>query len=127
MKHFDEETILKFALGIPENEETWVIKNHISECELCSSKLDNIKDELKTIGSFDPKISNKHFLPAIKENELYIWMKIAAVLILGFLGGYFTSDYLQPVQVNVVAQKIIPKVPPSDSTDFIYCPDIDIR
>lgn len=126
MKHFDENTILKFSLEILDDDESQKVRNHLSECEICSVTLNSIEKQNKLITGYNPQIESV-FVPI---NKLKInrstWLKRAAILIIGFLLGYTTSFFFQPAKVLVVEQFSISKSPQVNSTVFSVCPNVDI-
>jgi hypothetical protein len=126
MNHLSEDFTLKFALETLSKNEMDSVQEHLSGCDKCHSQLLRIKKELDVIGSYNPEVEDVYFLPSNKNNKFSLLLKVAALLLIGFLFGYITSDYLDPIQINVTAQKVIPKTPAIDSTDFIYCPNVDI-
>lgn len=126
MNHFDDEIILKFVLEILDEEKAVIIENHLVECETCSAKLNDAKKQLQIIGSYNPRIE-KFDYPLPKRNDtLYIWVKRAAILIIGFLAGYTTSVLSQPDQITVVAQQLITKTPAVPVSQLISCQKVDI-
>ena len=127
MNHFDEEILLKYSLEILNENKVLLIKNHLIECDACTSKLNEAKKQLQVIGSFDPMIENNNSLVPKRNNALSVWVKRAAVLIIGFIAGYATSVLSQTDQVTVIAQNLITKSPTVSINDFTSCQKVDIR
>ena len=126
MNHFDEETFLKYVLEILDENKTLSLKNHLAECNSCTSKFNETKKQLEVIGSFNPLIENNDFLVPKRNNVLSVWVKRAAVLIIGFIAGYATSFLSQPDRVTVIAQNLITKTPSVSITDFTSCQKVDV-
>jgi hypothetical protein len=126
MKHFDEDTILKFSLEILDDEEAQKVRNHLSECEICTAVFDDLENQNKLIASYNPKLKNLYVPISKKQNTYSVWFKRAAILLIGFLLGYYTSTILQPEQITVVEQNLVSKSPQNTSTNFTVCPFIDI-
>jgi len=127
MNHFDEDILLKYSLDILDENKALSIKNHLAECDACTSQLNEAKKQLQVIGSFDPMIENNNFLVPKRNNALSVWLKRAAVLIIGFIAGYATSVLSQTDQVTVIAQNLITKSPTVSINDFTSCQKVDIR
>jgi len=126
MNHFDEDTILKFVLEVLDDDELKKVRDHLIDCEICNTKFNDIKKQNELIGSYNPDVENK-FMPIYKKKNNYsVWIKRAAVLLMGFLLGYSASVILYPNQVVVVEQYLISKSPQAISTNFTECPNIDI-
>ena len=126
MKHIEEDTILKFLLELLDDEEYKIVNDHITECEICNTILNELKKQNELIASYNPEVQNS-YIPVFKKKKHYsIWLKRAAVLLIGFLLGYSTSLLLQPEKVMVVEQYLITKSPQVVSSGFIECPSIDI-
>lgn len=126
MNHLHEDQILKYMLDTLDSVENKSVKNHLENCKKCTSLLHNIKSDFEIIDSYNPHVEYDNFLPQRNKIEVNNWLKVAAVLVLGFLTGYLTSNYTKPDQVTVVAQTLIPQSPQIDSSDYIVCPNIDI-
>lgn len=125
MKHFDENTILKYLLEVLDENDSQSVKNHLSECDICLSILNDLKKQNELITSYNPKIENV-YVPINKKNNYPVWLKRAAILIIDFLLGYYTSTLLQPEQITIVEQFSVSKSLQVTSTNFTICPFIDI-
>jgi len=125
MNHLNEDQLLNYVLETLDINDISAIQDHLEYCSECKIQLEKIKKELNVLQSFDPKIEETYFFPR-KSNKINYLLKIAAVLVLGFLSGFLTSDYFNQPHINVRAQTIIPKSPTADSTEFVVCPNVDI-
>jgi len=99
MKHFDEDTILKFVMELLSGEELINVTDHLKGCEICNNKLLSAKKQIELISSYKPEVENDNFPIYKKKNDYSVWLKRAAILLIGFLLGYLTSVILQPNQV----------------------------
>ncbi|MBL1213634.1 MAG: hypothetical protein D8M61_09840 [Ignavibacteriae bacterium] len=126
MKHIVEDTLLKYQLELLEGEELVNVKNHLTLCETCRLKLDKIKSELELISSYDPEVEDVHIPIAKKRRSSTLWLRRAAVLLVGFVSGYSTSLYLQPDQVVVVSQYLNTNKTNISFDDYTFCPSVDI-
>ena len=126
MKHIDEDRLLKFTLELLDKVDSEIVSEHLKECKTCSQKYEKIMNEVDLIGSFNPDIES-NIIPIPRKNSTYsIWLTRAAVLLIGFLLGYSTSNMIQHKPVRIVAQTFIPKNSQIDSSKFIECPNVDI-
>ena len=126
MNHYDEDTIIKYVLETLDNNEFALVNNHLEECEICNAKADKVKNEIEMISSFNANIEDIEYQPKLKSSHSYVWLKRAAVLVIGFLTGYLTSTLTQPEQVNVVEQKLIPKTLGISALEFTSCSNTDV-
>ena len=126
MKHFDENTLLKYQLDLMEEEELADVKNHLAFCETCKSKIDEIRAEIELISSYDPEIEDVYTPVNKKKNSYMVWIKRAAVLLIGFVTGYSTSVFFQPDQVVVVGQYLNTSKTNITFEEYTVCPSVDI-
>ena len=116
MIHADDNLLLKYVLEILNPEEEEVIRNHLASCEICTQKVSKIKSDVLKLKEFNPGVETKFIpLPAKDKSN---WLRAAAILIFGFICGYFTSNYLQPEPVQVVEQLLISTSPKVTVTSF---------
>lgn len=126
IQHFDEDTLLKYKLELLEHEELADVKNHLTICQTCKSKIDEITAEIDLMSSYDPEVEEV-YSPVTKNRKNYsVWLKRAAVLLVGFVTGYSTSVYVQPDHVVVVGQYLNTAKANDVITDYTVCPSIDI-
>ena len=126
MNHFDDEVILKYSLEILGADESQQVREHLKECEICSSIFNDIERQNNLIASYNPEIESM-VIPINKTQHRYkMWLKRAAVLIIGFLLGYAASILFQPERVVIVEQLFISKSPQVTPANFSACPQIDI-
>jgi len=126
MNHFDEDKLLKYALGLLVDNESFAIVEHLKKCKICSNKYDSIKEKMSLIGSYNPQLNDNYIpMPNVKKN-FSVWLKSAAILLIGFLIGYSTSNITKQDQVIIVEQNFIPQNHLANSDEFITCTNIDI-
>jgi len=126
MKHIDDDTLYKYTLELFDKTDSKRVCEHLRKCEICKNKLQKIEDEIELISSYNPNVELKMpSLPA-KNSIGLVWLKRAAVLIVGIFIGYSSSNLLQKDQILVVGQTFIPQNSLIDSTQFVDCPTIDI-
>ena len=126
MKHFDDDTILKFVLELLDDEESVNITEHLTKCEICTAKLRNLEKQNKLIASYNPTMQEREIQKRENKINCSVWLKRAAVLLLGFLLGYSTSIIFQQNQVVISGQQFITKSPTVGISNFTQCPNVDI-
>lgn len=127
MKHPDENTLLKYVLELLESEEETLVKIHIEKCENCKEKYKQIKDGTNLLKGFDPEIETGNMsLPVKKEFIFSFWLKAAAILLIGFILGYYTAIQINSKEVNVVEQNLISKPFSNPANEFTPCEQVDL-
>jgi hypothetical protein len=116
MTHPDDDLLLKCILETLDTEEEKVIRNHLATCEICTQKVSKIRSDVVKLREFNPDVETE-FIPLPAEDKSS-WFKAAAILIIGFIAGYFTSNYLHPEPVQVVEQLLISTSPKVTVTSF---------
>ena len=126
MQHYNEDNLLKYQLELLDGDELINLRTHLDSCQLCQTKLADIKNDVELISSYDPDINDVQ-IPIIKNRKSYaVWLKRAAVLLVGFVTGYSTSVFVQPDHVVVVGQYLNTAKTNAVMTDYTVCPSIDI-
>lgn len=116
MIHPDDDLLLKYVLEILDTEEEEVTRNHLASCEICTQKVAKIRSDVVKLREFNPDVKPEFIpLPAKDKSN---WTKAAAILIIGFIAGYTTSNYLQPEPIQVVEQLLISTSPKVTVTSF---------
>jgi len=120
MNHLEDDKLLELALELLENDEAVKLKEHISECHDCREKFEAVKKRMDIIGGFDPVIEEpSHTFPNRRRSATKVWLRAAAILIVGFAAGYFTARYSQPECVNVVGQLLAVNTPADTLSGFV--------
>ena len=99
-----------------DTKEEEVIRNHLASCEICTQKVTKIRSDVVKLREYNPDVETG-FIP-LPAKDRSNWLKAAAILIIGFIVGYFTSNYLHPEQVQVVEQLLISTSPKVSVTSF---------
>lgn len=127
MKHIDEDTLLKKSLGILEDGEESALDEHLSVCADCTERLEQIRRDMELIGSLDPKIQRAHIpLPRKQTPRIHAWFKVAALLILGFAGGYGVSQLSDGRVVSIVSYRVHPLPSYQEIPGFTQCESVDL-
>jgi len=127
MKHYDEDTLLKQALGLLDLEERQRLDAHLNECESCRRGYRDLQEQIGVLGSVQvEKRWEAPPLPKTKFVSLNPLLRAAAILILGFAIGYFTSELSRPPAVNVVPQQFAYQAAQPPMGSAVLCEVIDI-
>ncbi|RPH93677.1 hypothetical protein EHM69_09620 [candidate division KSB1 bacterium] len=123
MIHYEDDRLLASVLGLLSEDESTEIIEHALVCESCRARLNNIKSEVAVLGGIAPQAD----LPVFPKRRTRVFaysaiLKIAALLMVGFLGGLATSRIMSPLPINVVPAYANP-TPPPDSLAFFAVSD----
>jgi hypothetical protein len=126
--HLSDEEMLKSILQLLNDQEEEQVQVHLAECESCRLKYRQIRTETEFIAGYDPiQATEVPPLPKIRSLSIAPLMKIAAILIAGFLAGYLTSDYTRHQTPEIVEQQMAVNTPQMISAAFATCPQVDTR
>ena len=127
MKHPDEDQLLNFGLHLLNVTESKELENHLLICKNCQDRLQKINSDIEVISGVELKIERSSFtMPKVKAYPFKSIMKMAAVLVIGFMVGYTTSFYLRPPQVNVIPHRLNVKSEPASIDRFTPCESTEI-
>jgi hypothetical protein len=116
MDHINEDKLLEFVLETLVNEaERAEIEGHLRSCPDCREKLAGLNGDIEAIGGIKGRFEMAEIYYPRKERLIgYAFLKAAALLILGFIGGLVVSGELhhEPVSISASYMKLSP---PADS------------
>jgi hypothetical protein len=128
MKHYDDDTLLKSVLQLLDESEDRELGDHLAQCSECRMRFDTFTADTGIIGSFVPHVApTVPPLPRAKHVTLTPLLKVAAILVAGFLAGYLTSELTRPNPVSVVPQNLATKAQSPPVQEYTVCELIDIR
>jgi anti-sigma factor RsiW len=126
MNHPDDDRLLKLVLELLDADEEVQLKDHLAKCDSCRVRFERIRSETEVIGSIEPEIDTQAYpMPQTTRPALVAWMKVAALLLIGFMAGYVTSNATRPAYVNVVPQQLKVKSPPEHVLLYASCESVD--
>jgi predicted anti-sigma-YlaC factor YlaD len=125
-RHVSEDTLLKLVLGLLHARSESRVHNHLKECAACRDLMEDVGRTVGQLREVDPEVTAE--LPALPSAGHYrsTWMRIAAMLAVGFGLGFLASESLRPPSVSVVRQQIIPKAPEPPPLGFVACDQVDL-
>jgi anti-sigma factor RsiW len=128
MKHPDEDTMLKSVLGILEEPEERQLQEHVKECPECQARLEKLLNDTKIIGSLELDIISPT-IPLPKPMRIN-WMPLlraAALLLIGFMVGFGSSNLSHREAVNVIPQRLQVASPAGGAVQYSSCEPVDLN
>jgi anti-sigma factor RsiW len=126
MNHPDDDRLLKLVLELLDADEEAQLEDHLAQCDSCRARLERMRSETEVIGSIEPDIDRQSYpMPRTARPTVVAWMKVAALLLVGFMAGYATSNSMHPPYVNVVPQQLKIKSPPEHVMLYASCESVD--
>jgi hypothetical protein len=101
--HVTEDDLLKFALETCDDAEARAIREHLASCDTCRESLESLRSDIATIAGVRPEVE-RISLPA-RPRHPSSWravVRMAAVLLIGFVGGLAVSHWACRCPVTVV-------------------------
>jgi anti-sigma factor RsiW len=127
MIHPDEDTLLKLVLETLDEPAAGQAAEHLAACEPCRAIFDRFKAEAALLGSFDPPLEiSAPPLPRAKIVSLKSFLRVAAILIIGFSAGFLAREWTRPQAVVVVEQSLVTHAPP-DSIAYAACDQTAVK
>lgn len=145
-RHENEDTLLELALGLLNAADENRVRRHLQECSECRQCLADVERSLQLIKEAGPEVSadipvlppRVLPLPLLPQRVLptpslptlatgrYAWLRVAAMLAVGFGLGILVSESSRPPSVTVVRQQIVPKAPDLPAVEFVACDGDDL-
>ncbi len=128
MDHLSEDTAIKHLLGLLNEDEKIKTDNHVRYCDKCRELLEEIETGLIELKEIEPAI-NPGFIPLPDKRKpvLYTLLKVAAILLVGFISGFELSRN-SCRRVITIAPHQKQAVQPVDTTSgFTKCEPVDIQ
>ena len=124
--HVSEDTLLKLALGLLTIRSESRARNHLRVCPGCCGLMENIDRSLRQIKDVSPEVTAD--IPPIPSSGYgrYKWLRVAAMLAVGFGLGYLAAESTRPPSIVVVRQQIVPTPPESPVAGFVVCDEVDV-
>lgn len=127
MKHPDSDTILKYALETLGPDEHAGVAGHMASCAECQKALGDVLRDIDLISGLMPDTGDAVLPSRAKPRFMLIPVfRAAAILIAGFLAGYYYSGGARTSPVTVTGQLLEPVPALTAGNDFTSCDVIDI-
>ena len=117
MNHPSEDQLLQYSLTLLDEQERQAVEQHLALCDSCRSCLNEIGQDVSRLSSLRIPSSAEYPPFGVRRSSFVAasWLRIAAVLLLGFLGGFATSRVIQPELIVVRPMPKLAMVAPVDS------------
>jgi anti-sigma factor RsiW len=101
--HVTEDDLLKFALETCDDAEAREIREHLASCDTCRERLEALRSDIATIAGVRPEVE-RISLPSRSRHPSpwRAFVRMAAVLLIGFVGGLAVSHWACRCPVTVV-------------------------
>ena len=128
MKHPAEDTLLKSVLGILEEPEERQIQEHVAQCPECQTRLEKLRNDTNIIGSLELKTDRLEIpLPKTMRINWMPLLRAAALLLIGFMVGFGSSNLSHREVVTVIPQRLQVVAPAGIGIQYSSCEPIDLN
>jgi len=126
MKHPTEDILLASVLETLEPDEEATLQEHIAQCETCRLQMNQLEQETDLIGSLEPEMTRTFYpLPARRSTARFTWVKVAALVTVGFLAGYGAAHSFESGRDDILEPYLDARAPDSSLTLFTACESVD--
>jgi anti-sigma factor RsiW len=125
-QHINENTLIEVALGLLDAQADSRVRDHLEGCPMCRGLFESIKRTLHEIKELAPKVTaDIPEVPSVRPDS-FRWLRVAAMLVIGFGLGFLASESLQSPSIDVVRQQIISTPPELPAAGFVPCEGVDL-
>ncbi|MFH2056346.1 MAG: hypothetical protein ABIJ61_10340 [bacterium] len=116
MKHYDEDKLLEYALGLSADlEERAQISGHLESCPDCQARLHRVEDDLEVIGGVRAKVTTIPLPQITRSRSLVLtFLRVAAMLVCGIVIGYGAARW-QAKESVCVSPSYLATAPPAEA------------
>ncbi|MBU0509687.1 zf-HC2 domain-containing protein [bacterium] len=115
MNHLSEDKLLEYVLELLDGNDERDVRLHLEKCEECRHRYEKVQREVSMFGGVEATGTIPAFpLRRARSPVLHVALRAAALLLIGFLAGYGTSNWTCPTPVNVIPA-YTELSPPADS------------
>ncbi|MBU0517405.1 hypothetical protein KKA00_11085 [bacterium] len=126
--HPHDDILLKAVLQLLDTDDLQALNRHLKKCPECTERLSRTQAEVALLGSVEiPAEMPDARLPEARRINFMPLLKAAAILVVGFAGGFAVSELLQQESVCVKAQTLQVSSPVIQPDSFISCEEVDTR
>lgn len=106
MKHLSDDSIQAFLLETLNPPQYTEVERHLKECEACREQLEAIRGEVAALAGMQTRLMEPPALPkshSRRSTSLTVQvLRLAAVLMLGFLSGFGVASLKKPSCITVL-------------------------
>jgi anti-sigma factor RsiW len=125
-RHVSEDALLKLVLAQLDTQSERRVRRHLATCGRCRGTLEEVERTVELIKDVRPEVT-PDFPPLRGVRRAHFgWLRVAAVLVVGFGLGILASESLRPPSVLVVRQQLVPRTPLLTEGVFVICDGIDL-
>lgn len=125
-RHVGEDALLKLVLGQLDAQAERRVRRHIDTCRRCRGILEEVERTVSLIKDVRPGVTaDVPPLPGVRHDR-FGWLRVAAVLVVGFSLGILASESLRSPSVLVVRQQMVPAIPALPEGGFVICDELDL-
>lgn len=125
-RHISEDRLLELSLGLLEAEPESGTRLHLEACTECRARMQEVDRFLREIRDAAPEVQGTAPLFPSRMRDQYRWLRVAAMLAVGFSLGFLASESMRSPATSIVRQQIIPSPPEWSTTRFVSCEEIDL-
>jgi len=126
IQHVSEDTLIELTLGLLTAQSESSVRDHLEECPMCRDLSEDVERTLHHIKDVTPKVNaDIPVLPSLRHDR-YTWLRVAAMLAVGFGMGFLASESLRSPSITVVRQQIISRAPELPAAGFVTCEGVDL-
>ena len=126
IRHVNQDTVLKLALGLLEPPAEERVMDHLRRCTRCLGLREEAERTIRLIQDITPDVTARLPLHPSRRPIRDSWLRVAAMLALGFALGFLASESLRSPAVTVVRQQIVPAPPVTAADGFVACDVVDV-
>ena len=125
-RHVSEDGLTKLALGLLSIQADQRVRRHLEGCSPCRVLLGDIERTLRQMQDVSPQVSADIPVLPFAKHSRYRWLRVAAMLAVGFGLGFLASESLRSPSPSVVRQQFVPRPPAQPAAGFVFCDEIDL-
>lgn len=126
IEHLNDDQMLGYVLHTLDTDEQQAVTNHLASCEKCQAAMEAVRRETETLADVHTDIPIPEIpAPPVRIAVWREWLKIAAVLLVGFALGYAVKIQRPPEVVSVVPYAVNVSAPAD--TGLVASEAVDLR
>jgi hypothetical protein len=124
-QHVNEDTLIKLSLGLLDLQDDRKVRSHLESCPMCRLLQEDVDRTMRDIKNVAPQVTAKIPLLPFRRDR-FTWIRIAAMLVIGFGLGFAASESLRSPSITIVRQHLVPTPPVRPTNGFVACDDVDL-
>lgn len=112
MNHPTDDTLLRLVLELLDEDESHSVRGHLEMCADCRARYERMRANTDMLGSISPDVEAPSLPSRTHVVRFHPLLKAAALLAVGFFGGFAASAVTNKPPVNVVPSCLVTSSPP---------------